>query len=227
MLRLAALLSALALPAHATCAADAMLVFDGSASMARIGGATQGVSRMTEARAALRRALPPVDGLRRLGLVTYGPGPEGSCESVRLRFAPRAHGSNDVLEVISSMRPLGRTPLTEAVARAADVLNGPGEVVLVTDGNETCDGVPCALGDALAARGGVTVHVIGFRMNDGPDPRRPGEITVLAGLPARCLADRTGGRFLTADTADELSGALAATLGCPLLGEATRHREAG
>ena len=210
----------MALPATAQspCAADAMLVFDASSSMARIGGATQGVSRMREARDALRRALPPVDAYRRLGLVTYGPGPEGSCDSVRLRFAPRAGGSEAVLDVIDGMRPLGRTPLTEAVGRAATVLEGGGAVVLVTDGNDTCDGAPCALGDALGAEGRVTVHVIGFRMNDGPDPRRPGEITVLAGRPARCLADRTGGRFLTADTAGELASALASTLGCPLLG---------
>ena len=35
---------------------------------------------------------------------------------------------------------------------------------------------------------------------------------------ARCLADRTGGRYVRAETVDELIGALRVTLGCNVLG---------
>ena len=71
----------LALPATAQspCAIDAMVVFDGSASMAEIGFDTGATNRITDARAAMARVMPDVEKVRRIGLVTYGPGPEGSC----------------------------------------------------------------------------------------------------------------------------------------------------
>ena len=64
------------------------------------------------------------------------------------------------------------------------------------------------------------VHVIGFQLNphdalfqwNNPE-QEFGDDNV-----ARCLADATGGMYVTTETIDELTAALRSTLGCPLLG---------
>jgi Ca-activated chloride channel family protein len=224
------LLVLIALPAPqdaraAGCAADAMLVFDGSASMSEIGFDTGDATRIEEARQAVRDALPQIAPYRRVGLVIYGPGPGDTCRNIDLRFAPRADAAGAIIGEIDAMVPTGLTALTASVARAAETLgyrDRPGIVVLVTDGNETCGGRPCALGDRLAVEArDLIVHVIGFRVVvdffswDNPEQQAfaPGETV------ARCLADRTGGRFVTTETVDELAAALRDTLGCPLIGQ--------
>ena len=49
------------------------------------------------------------------------------------------------MAAIDALRPSGRTPLTDAVAQAAEVLDfrhKPGLIVVLTDGEETCGGSP-------------------------------------------------------------------------------------
>ena len=212
-------------PALATdCARDAMLVFDGSASMAELGLQLNEPKRIDDARTALERAMPQIAPVRRVGLITYGPGPENSCEGINLKFAPVADAAEPILEAIRWLDPNGLTPLTDAVRNAAEVLNyksEPGIVVLVTDGNETCGGRPCALGTELSATArDLTVHVIGFRVVtdrfawDSPEANvYPDGISV-----AKCLSDKTGGMYVSTETIDELSEALRRTLGCALIG---------
>ncbi|MEL7215352.1 MAG: vWA domain-containing protein [Pseudomonadota bacterium] len=212
-------------PAQAQdCTRDAMLVFDGSASMAELGLQLDEPKRIDDARAALRDAMPQIAPIRRIGLITYGPGPENSCDGVNLKFPPVANAADPVLEAISWLDPNGLTPLTEAVRQAADVLNyrtDPGIVVLVTDGNDTCGGAPCQLGAELAATAAnLTVHVIGFRVDtdrfglENPsDGLFPEDFSV-----AKCLSDSTGGLYVSTDTVEELSDALRQTLGCAFIG---------
>jgi len=138
-----------------------------------------------------------------------------------LRFGPRADAAGPVLGEVDALRPGGMTPLTASVEAAADQLKGSGVVVLVTDGKETCGGRPCALGAALAASApGVVVHVIGFKLRldvfswNNPDK----DVTGAGQTVAKCLADRTGGRFVSTETVQELVAALEQTLGCALIG---------
>lgn len=205
------------------CATDAMLVFDGSASMDEISFETGPNTRIVEARQAIRRAMPGIAPYRRVGLMIYGPGPNGACQNLDLRFGPIADAAEPVTDAVDGLRPDGLTPLTEAVRQAAlalDYRNSPGVVVLVTDGNETCGGRPCDLAQALNATArDLTVHVIGFRAvvdffawnNPEQDPQASTTV-------ARCLSDETGGLFVTTETVDELVVALQRTLGCPVIG---------
>ena len=231
MIRLAALLSALGLPAHATCAADAMLVFDGSASMAEI-SLDAPETRIDEARIAIGRALPEVEHVRRIGLLTYGPGGADACSGLDLRMPPIPLAARRLTEEIEALRPSGLTPLAGAVEAAAEALSfrdAPAIVVLVTDGNETCGGTPCALADRLMAEAAnLTVHVIGFRA--APDLfawNNPEQTGIEGDTAARCLADRTGGLFVDTRTVDELEAALRETLGCALVGQARRATMSG
>lgn len=224
-MRLALTLSAAlaAQTALADCSTDAMVVFDGSASMSEIGFDVQDATRIEEARLAMGRVMPQVEPFRRIGLLTYGPGGADSCSGMVVRFPPTAFAGAEMVLELDALRPSGLTPLSAAVQRAADVLNyqhQPATVVLVTDGNETCGGRPCALGRSLAATGrDITVHVIGFRVSvDFFTWNNPEQDPHSAATIARCLADETGGVFVSTQTVDELVTALQDTLGCPVIG---------
>lgn len=213
-------------PAHGTagCTSDAMVVFDGSGSMAEMGFNQLGAPRIFDAREAVRRAMPPVARVRRIGLIVYGPGQGAACENVALHFAPRRDAAAAIIGTVESLAPEGTTPLTRAVAEAAAVLDyrrSPGIVVLVTDGKETCGGAPCTLAADLRREArDLTVHVIGFRVR--PDrfnwdsaQTGPQAETI---SDARCLADETGGLYVSAETVDDLANALRQTLGCAVIG---------
>ena len=203
------------------CYEDAMLVFDASGSMSGIdeGGRSSVMPRIDAARNALAESLPRVTPYRRLGLMSYGPG--GHCNVV-LNLRPELAAGAKIMAEVNGIVPDGLTPLTSAVELAANALdyrNKPALVVLLTDGSETCGGQPCALAKTLKATGkAITVHVIGYRMQDVISTREQG-ITDM-----KCLAAQTGGLFIGADSIDELVDALNKTLGCPLT---TQHQAPG
>ena len=78
------------------CNEDAMLVFDASGSMAgtdRLGVSTPiPITRIDKVRSALAKVLPTATRFRRVGLITYGPGPYQQC-NVQLNFAPMANAA--------------------------------------------------------------------------------------------------------------------------------------
>ena len=198
------------------CIADAMIVFDASGSMS--GNLNQGIAtlkpRIDEVRAALAEVLPFATRFRRVGLITYGPGPDRQC-NVKLDLKPTANAADIIMHEVNAVTPAGKTPLTRAVAEAADVLDyrtKPGVIVVVTDGEETCNASPCDLGKQLrddAAQ--LTVHIIGFRLRDYS---WTGEHSILA---AKCLAEENNGLYITAENKDDLVAALKTTLVCPLV----------
>ena len=197
-----------------------MLVFDASGSMAgneRLGIATQDATRIDKVRSALARVLPSVTRVRRVGLITYGPGPYQQC-NVHLSFAPKPDAAALIMSEVNRLVPAGKTPLSSAVEQAADVLDytrKPGVIVLVTDGEETCGGAPCDLGKWLHAKAAqLTVHVIGYRVKDFS---WTGEQSI---LDVKCLAEQNGGLYIAAESEEELAEALEKTLGCPMLSEA-------
>lgn len=111
--------------AWADCTEDAMIVFDGSGSMAEMGFNQIDEPRIFEARRAMRRAMPQVAPFRRIGLIIYGPGGAGGageCSGVDLRFGPRNDAAEAVIDAVDNLEPEGRTALTEAVTLAADTL---------------------------------------------------------------------------------------------------------
>jgi Ca-activated chloride channel homolog len=199
------------------CTEDAMIVFDASGSMA--GSLAEGIGakirRIDEVRKALAQALPRVTHFRRIGLITYGPGSYRQC-NVELNLRPIPDAAKPIMEKVSGLNPSGKTPLTAAVEQAAEVLDykaKPGVIVLLTDGEETCDGAPCALGKMLDKEGAqLTVHVIGFRMTAFWTGAQ-------SALDVKCLAEATGGLYITAESQEELVDAFEKTLGCPMMSQ--------
>ena len=197
------------------CTEDAMIVFDASGSMA--GNTVQGlfsdITRIDEVRKALAQVLPGVTKYRKVGLITYGPGPYLHC-NVRLDFEPMPNAAEPIMSAVNALNPSGKTPLVDAVKQAAQVLDhqsNKGIVVLLTDGEETCGGAPCALGKLLSLTGRLTVHVIGYQLKAF---RWTGAQSF---LDTKCLAEQTGGLYITAENREDLVKAFEQTLGCPMM----------
>ncbi|WP_299615006.1 vWA domain-containing protein [uncultured Tateyamaria sp.] len=207
--------------ARAECTDDAMIVFDGSGSMAEMGFNQIDEPRIFEARRAVRTAMPQVAPFRRIGLIVYGPGGVGECSGIELRFGPRSDAAEAVIAAVDGLEPEGRTALTEAVALAAETLGSPekpGTVVLVTDGKETCGGQTCMLAAQLSGTG-LVVHVIGFKVRGEHFGWQSEGVTdyQTSVSVAKCLATQTGGEYVNTETVDELVEAMSRTLGCKLL----------
>lgn len=137
-----------------------------------------------------------------IGLVTYGHRRKGDCGDIELLVEPGSGTREEIADAVNALDPKGKTPLSAAVIKAADVLRieeNEATVILVSDGRETCNLDPCAVGTDLEERGiNFTAHVIGFDIDDTAERAQ-----------LQCLAENTGGKFLTASNATELSEALA------------------
>jgi len=176
---------------------DVMLVLDASNSM---WGQIDGQNKIVIARDVVRDVLGQAPSDMRLGVLAYGHRREGDCGDIETVIPVGEIDADRYMGVIDSIKPRGKTPLTEAVRQAAEQLryaDVPATVILVSDGIETCNADPCALADALAA-GGVDfkVHVVGF------------DVTAEEAASFSCLAEKTGGRMFQARDAGELTTAL-------------------
>lgn len=196
------------------CSEDTMIVFDASGSM---GGTDLNsvTPRIAKVRKALGTVLPEVASIRPIGLIVYGPGASNKCETIELRLRPALDASDAIMAEVESVVPAGRTPLTSAVSQAAEVLDykaKPATIVLITDGEETCGGEPCNVAGLLEAKGkDLTIHVIGYR----------DKLATTGPFGSRCMADVSGGTYVSVETTDQLIEALRATLGCPYV---TQHK---
>jgi len=195
----------------AECTKDLMFVFDASGSMGT-SDLTMKEPHIARVQRALHRILPEIPPSRRMGLIVYGEGAYNQCDSIALKVRPQPNAGALIASEVDKVQPAGRTPLTQSVHDAAEVLDyrdNPSVIVLLTDGEETCSGKPCEMADALKETAAdLTIHVIGYRHRDAAG--------LGAVFGARCLAEETGGLYLPVETEDELTEALRKTLTCPL-----------
>ena len=183
---------------------DAILVLDASGSM---WGQIDGKTKVEIARSAVGDLLGRIPAERRLGLVAYGHRREGDCADIEEIVAVGTERA-PIRSAVDALNFKGKTPLGAAVRFAAERLryrDTKATVILVSDGVETCNVDPCALGRELEAAGvDFTAHIIGFGLATAAES---------AGL--RCLAEATGGRYFAAQNAGELAAALAETVAKP------------
>lgn len=153
-----------------------LFIFDMSNSM---NGKWQSKSKIAVAREILMQA---VDSLRNvenleLALRMYGHQykiiagrPETQrCDDSKLEVPFSKNSHDDIRNKIRTTIPKGTTPIALSLdACAADFTdkNANNVVILITDGIEACDGVPCASARKLKAKGiNVTPFVVGLGMD--------------------------------------------------------------
>ncbi len=176
--------------------ARAMLVFDASGSMR---GQIDGTEKIVIARDVIGSLMKDWDEDVHLGLSAYGHR-QGNCKDIETLVKIGPGTSQKIAKSVNDLKPKGKTPLSAAVKKAAEELNytkSPATVILLSDGIETCDLDPCVIGKSLEENGiDFTAHVIGFDV----------KLEDQAGL--KCLAENTGGKFLSAENAGALKEAL-------------------
>lgn len=189
------------LSAAADSNARIMIVLDASGSM---WGQIAGKAKIEIARSVISELLDDWDNDVQLGLTVYGHRRKGDCSDIEILIPAGEATGEAVRNAVHAVQPKGKTPLSDAVRRAAEHLRYTEDraaVVLISDGKETCGADPCAVGAELAMSGAdFTAHVIGFAV----------EKIEQEGL--RCLAGNTGGLFLTAGDAGSLRSALDRTV---------------
>ncbi|WP_432284792.1 VWA domain-containing protein [Aminobacter sp. BA135] len=190
--------------ASANAADRAIIVLDASGSM---WGQIDGKPKLEIAREALRSVLTTIPADTELGLMAYGHREKGSCTDIELVVPPASGSASAITAAADSMKFLGKTPLSAAVKQAAEDLKyteDKATVILITDGLETCNADPCALGKELEQSGvDFTAHVVGFGL------------TAEEGRQVACLAENTGGKYIQATDAKGLEDALVQTVAAP------------
>lgn len=197
---------------------NVVIVLDSSGSMAEKVG---GIEKMASAKQAIAEYLKKSETLplTKVGLVVYGNKGSNreadkaeSCKSAEV-LAPLGElsGASEA-QVLSGVSPVGWTPTglglnvaRQEIAKAVEAnakSKTPGEeavneVVVITDGVETCDTNPVEVAKQLAQDSTkITVHVIGFDVDKDE------------GSELRKIAEAGGGTYATAPTIEELKVAM-------------------
>jgi Ca-activated chloride channel family protein len=148
-------------------ASSIVLILDGSGSM---WGQVEGTPKITIAKEAMASIIESMPDTARVGLILYGHRRKGDCDDVERAVALGVVDKPALSAAIENINPKGKTPITRSLRAAVDILRteeGTSTVVLVSDGEETCDPDPCAATRELMGTGvDFVVHVIGLDVND-------------------------------------------------------------
>jgi von Willebrand factor type A domain len=174
--------------------AATIVVLDGSRSMwARLGGQ----SKVGIVRSVLGEAFNTYEDRVTFGLVAFGHSGGGTCTEAELLAKPGELGAKTPGKLLfgAGFKPKTTKPVAAALVEAAKQTPAAGlDIVLITDGPDSCKANVCATAKSLKqAAPGLRIHVIGF------DPKAKQSVKGLA-----CVAQNTGGRFLTAANASDL-----------------------
>ncbi len=158
-------------------APEVVFLVDGSGSMADRG--TGGRTRMDEAKTAVRDALKTLPSDVDAGLLTFG-----DCGGIDNYNFFKASERPRLQSHVDRLKPQNATPLARGLQRAGNMVDGnsvDSVLVVVSDGDDTCGGDPCAVARALKAqKPRLTINVVD--VGDGK---------------AACIAKATGGKELT------------------------------
>ena len=191
-------------PAGASPPRPVVLVLDSSGSMAE--PAPGGTSRMSVARSAVRRVVRDLPREQELGLRVYGAEvfdrtDAGACRDSSVAVPIGAGTGDAVVDAVAGLRPYGETPIGYALEQAAEDLRAAGadggSIVLVSDGEPTCDPDPCEVARSLGAADDLSVDVVGLDVDS----------TTRSSL--ECIAEAAGGTYYDAADATDLAASLA------------------
>ncbi|MDD3594707.1 MAG: VWA domain-containing protein [Candidatus Gastranaerophilales bacterium] len=185
---------------------EILIILDCSFSMAdRLGAET----KIQAAKRALNNVLNQIPSNIRLGLRIYGHKLTflgiGSCTASELAVPIGPNNTQQIRNVVNALKPVGSTPIIYSIKQA--VLydfspNAKKRIILISDGEETCDGDPCKYALTLVREyKDVKIDVIGFNLNN------KNAINQL-----QCVALTTKANFYNANTAAELYNSLGKTL---------------
>ncbi len=185
-------------PQDGTAPGKVLFVYDSSNSM---WGELSDQSRKYEAgRSALASILGSGLADREIGFRAYGHRRAADCRDTELMvpFGQTDETKAQINTSVAGMTPKGKTPITYSLQEGLKDFEGaPGEILLISDGIETCDSDPCDLmREWRTADIKIRVHVVGVGLNE------------LEREAMSCIAEESGGEYFDADSASEFETAL-------------------
>ncbi|MEQ4205170.1 VWA domain-containing protein [Actinopolymorpha sp. B9G3] len=179
-----------------------LLLFDSSGSMQEPDA--DGSTKIDAARTAFNALIPRLPTEGRVGLRVYGstvPGETdpGACTDSQLSVPIGPADKPALTKAVAGFTPYGETPISHSLQQAAKDLGTTGKrtILLVSDGEETCDPDPCATAKNIAGLGiDLKIDVVGFRVD------------ATARHQLRCIADAGSGTFYETDDAANLAASL-------------------
>lgn len=174
-----------------------LFILDASGSMKAQINNQEKMAIAKEVMTHLLRSLP--DTIQ-VGLEVYGHHTKGDCNDIEVIAPVGQVDKATLIQRIQSIDPKGMTPITQALQVAAERLKTAEQettVVLVSDGEETCKGDPCAAVTSLLRQGvKLKVHVVGFDVGDKEKQQ------------LMCIAQAGNGKYFAANNAEQLKDAL-------------------
>nr|WP_281386318.1 VWA domain-containing protein [Jiangella mangrovi] len=175
-----------------------VLVLDSSGSMSE--ATPDGTTRIDAAKDALREVVGglPDDqevGLRVYGAEVFSQNDPGACTDSQLIVEPGTGNRDQLTSALDGYEPYGETPIGYALQEAGKDLGteGPRTIVLVSDGEPTCDPDPCTVATELAGDGvDVRIDVVGL------------DVDAAARDKLRCIAENGHGTYYDAADAEDL-----------------------
>ncbi|MCH9648220.1 MAG: hypothetical protein K0U98_08275 [Deltaproteobacteria bacterium] len=174
------------------------VILDGSGSM--WGQLEDGTHKITAAREVVKGFVAEDYAGRELALRVYGHRREGDCSDTELvvPFSTPEAAISQMRTFADGVNPKGKTPISRSLRAAlADFGDRPGELILISDGIETCDEDPCALVREWQGKNvQIRVHVVGLGLEDKER------------LAMQCISDAAGTEYRDVGSADELAAGL-------------------
>lgn len=175
-----------------------LFILDASGSMA---GQVDGKPKMDVAKGVMTDLINGLPDSINVGLEVYGHRSKGDCDDIESMVEVGPIDKQGLTDKINSIQPKGKTPIAKSLQMAGEKLSASEDkttIILVSDGEETCEGDACKYVRDLRAQGiNVKVHVVGFDVGEKEKKQ------------LSCIAEAGGGRYYTANNADQLKEALA------------------
>ena len=154
-------------PAFAQESSPIIFIYDASGSM---WGQMQNKTKMEIGRTVLSESVDNLPPNQQIGLLAYGHRQKGDCHDVEFLVPATNLSKEKIRESLSSIQPLGKTPLAYSALQAIDYLRKAqtkATIILITDGIESCGGNICDVIKAAKEEGiDFRLHIIGFGLED-------------------------------------------------------------
>ncbi len=182
---------------QATGKTNLILIFDTSGSM---WGQIDGKAKITIAKEAMDLIVNDLPEDINIGLVAYGHRRKGDCDDVETLIPIGPLDAKAFMTKINALSPKGKTPMLRSIRKTAEAIKHMEDettILLVSDGEETCDPDPCNFVAELEKLGiKFVLHVVGFDVGGQTEAQ------------LKCMAKAGGGEYFPAKDADKLKDAL-------------------
>lgn len=186
-----------------------LLIMDASGSMNSRDDSGQ--TLMESAQQALVDVVDQLPEEQHVGLRVYGhtypnTDQENGCTDTELIHPVEPLDRSGLTDSINGFDANGFTPIGLSLEEGASDLppEGARTMILVSDGQETCDGDPCAVAEDLSDDGiELVIHTVGFALDMADEDEAEQARNELS-----CVAEAGGGQFVEVDEAADLTDTL-------------------